>query len=764
MEEVARFLEACTGITSSEALVATIHQETEGNPFFVAEIIRVLARDGQIDQGDVAGFLSVSIPESVRDVILRRVSPLSEACVRALTVAAVIGREFSFAVLERAAGLSVDQLVDALDEAEAAQVIAGSARGPGCYSFCHALIRATLYEELSATRRMLLHRDVSNALEGLCRVGSAQELAELAYHFVQASPIGNADKALAYARRAGDHLLRALAHEQAAQHYHRALDMLSLVGPDDERLRCELLLSLGEACNGTDINRATRVFQEAAELAARLGEPEMLARAALGLRVEIGKLLDHAHVRLLEQALAALGERDHPQRARLLAHLAIAHPTHSRERAEALSQQAVAIAERVGDKSALLTALKARWWALAGPRHVDQRLAVASEILRLAQETGDKDGAAEAHRYRIAALLELNAIQAVDFEIEAYAQVAQELRQPYHLWRAAFPRAARALMEGRLEEGEQLAEEAAAIGRRAGREYSAEYLVLQLLPVRREQGRLPEMAEPLTYFARHRSLPGWPCARAWLYSELGRKLEARQELVQLAADDFAALRADWTNWLANAALLSQVCCLLGDARCAAALYEQLRPYGDHNVFFGHGTVCFGSAWRYLGLLATTMARWDEAATHFERAIEHNVRIGARPWLAYTRHDFAAMLLQRGDPGIYELALGLAQQALDLAGGLRMARLAEQASSLRARCEALIGAGKEHPTTACPGGLTMREVEVLRLLAQGETNSEIAEELVLSTHTVARHISNIYVKIDAHGRADATAFALRHGLA
>jgi tetratricopeptide (TPR) repeat protein len=168
---------------------------------------------------------------------------------------------------------------------------------------------------------------------------------------------------------------------------------------------------------------------------------------------------------------------------------------------------------------------------------------------------------------------------------------------------------------------------------------------LQAFALRREQGRLDEAAIEFERFVEQYPNFIFRSALASLYCELGREIDAGAELDRLAADGFPDLEVG-TEWFFGASLLAEVCASIGAPEHAAPLYEALLPYADFNVY-SHIESTRGSAWRPLGLLASAMGRWDEAADHFERAIERNVQMGARPWVAHTRDEYARMLIRRG---------------------------------------------------------------------------------------------------------------------
>ncbi len=699
--DVARFIEITAGAAPPPALVEAVYRETEGNPFFVNEVVRLLVADGRLESPDQVKSWSVTIPQSVREVVGRRLDHLSETCNRVLTIASVIGREFELRVLERVAGahgdapVSGDRLLEALEEAVGARVITEVPRAADRYSFSHALIRETLYEELSTTRRVRLHRQIGEVLEGLYAANPEPHLAELAYHFSEGAQGGDVDKAIDYARRAAERATSLTAYEDAAGHYERALQALELKEPPDEEQRCELLLALGEAQNRAgDRDRAKETFRQAADLSRKPGAAECLARAALGFAGLFGEwgTVDERTLGFLEEALRALGEEDSSLRAALLSRLAMElWFSGSPEPAEEPSRQAVEMARRLQDPEALLPGLWIRHLLLGGPEHVDERLAAGTEILQLVEETGATERAVAGHYFRIVALLELGDRQAGFDEIEAYARLAKQLRQPHLLGWATLYRATGSLIEGRFEEFHRLHRENLAWVERAQEPLLAQMHRWQALDARLLQFGARAVKADMEEEAERSPSPWWPITLARLHVETGRTAEARRAFEVFAAADFADVPRDGT-WLGMVTLLSEICGLLADVPRAAILYELLLPHADRNVVGQGFGEYWGSASRCLGLLATTMSRWEDAEKHFEDALEMNARMGARPWLAQTQHDYAEMLVRRSVKGDREKALGLLKQALDTAQEMGMKALVEKALALKLKAQGIASAG------------------------------------------------------------------------
>ncbi len=226
------------------ALASQIGHSTEGNPFFVAEMLRHLNETGLLQRNAASAkddAPDLGLPEGVREVIGHRLSRLSEPCNRALSLASVLGREFDLRVLEALGDVAEEPLLDAIDEAKGAHLIDEVAGSAGRYTFHHALIRRTLYDELTTPRRVRLHRRVGEALEQLSAGKQDLPLPDLAHHFVQAASTGVSDKAIDYATRAGDRMAETLAHEEAGRFYDMALHALDAQpGPARESERVML--------------------------------------------------------------------------------------------------------------------------------------------------------------------------------------------------------------------------------------------------------------------------------------------------------------------------------------------------------------------------------------------------------------------------------------------------------------------------------------------------------------------------------------------
>ena len=679
-------------------LAEAVHRETEGNPFFIQEILRHLAETNRIYRSDgrwvsdVAAIEELGIPEGVREVIGHRMARLSDECNAVLTVAAVVGREFALDALQHACGRVGESLLEALEEALAAAIIA-EASGPGIrYVFSHALIQESLYAELSSARRISIHRQVGVALEKLYAADPDPHLDELAYHFLEAAPGEDLQRAMGYAKRAGVRAMGRVAYGEAAGHYVRALQVLDLSGRPEDDERCALLLALGDAqWAAGEFDDAREAFAKAAEVSGRTGAAEKLARAALGFGgtfagYETGEV-DETLVSLLERALDALDEGDSPLRASLMGRLAEALTfSESRDFAVAVSHDAEAMARRVGDNAILASVLANTHWVRWSPDNLEERLGMAEEIVRICDAPAESALRAQGHLWRLSDLLELGDADSMREELAAYSHLADQIRQPYHLWLKLVVEAMLALMEARFEEAEVLAGEALDTGSKAQNKNALLIFGSHLADLRRETGGLEDLEDGLKDFIEaYPRLPGWPCALAQVYSELEREADARSQFEALAANDFSDIPRD-LFWITCMILLAQTCSFLRDDRRAVRLYQLLLPYANRHAVISPVVSYFGPITRYLGLLTATMSRWDEAAEHFEHAISAAESMGARRTVARTEFEYARMLLDRGRDRDRDKALELVTRVLRTASESGMKMLVEKALSLKLRAQ------------------------------------------------------------------------------
>ena len=447
---------------SAGPLVDALHRETEGNPFFIREIIRHLADTGAIFKRDGRwtsdlGVEEFGLPEGIREVIGRRLARLSDRCNETLRLASVVGRSFPLNVLENLS--DSNDVLDSIQEAVTARVITESPEELDRYSFSHALIRETLYGEIATSRRVRLHAKITSILEDLHP--HDPPMAELAYHCHEAaSVLGDQLTCVAYARKAGEHALDVLAFEEAARHYERALEMLTLMDVETPEIRADLLMGLAEArLRAGELPGTKDVIRQAVDLIRTIGDPVRLANAALGYAPpwsELG-MFDPYLVELLDEALEQLPEEERSLRAKAHARIAIecaflVEASRSIRHAE----EAVRIARTVNDPQTLCYALIARRHASTGPAALAERRALTEEAIAAAQRAGDGEMLQRARGMYTVDLMQRGDIDAYDQVVSAFVSTSKELQQPFYLYIARLIEVGNLVREGRAAEARAL--------------------------------------------------------------------------------------------------------------------------------------------------------------------------------------------------------------------------------------------------------------------------------------------------------------------
>ena len=672
------------GGTPSLELMRALYRESEGNPFFIEEIARHLSDFGVRSQDAGARDLErVGLPDDIRDVIGRRLERLAPSSIEWLRVAAVIGRDFDAGLLERVLGFDEDRFLAALEDALDAGLVAEAPGDPGRYSFAHALIRETLYEGMSSARRARVHRRVGAALESAPAHPDESQIGALALHFTRAAEPEDAERAIRYGLQAGEQATAMLANEEAAAHYARALEVLDRSDPEALRRRCDLLLELGEAqVRSGERPLAWATFREAATLAAQLGDKGSLARAAIGASrryVQPPGVIDEELIAMMEQAAEMTADERTVTRVRLLSRLCGAlYFSDRRDQMVALSLEATEIAAELNEPQAIALAAAARRRAYWGPGDLERRLADSTLLLRAAREAGDLELSLQGHAWLVVDLLERGDRKGVEVQIDAFSVGAESLRQPLYLWNAAVWQAMRALMDGHLDEAEQLAAAAVSSGIRSEGVTAPQYYAVQVLYLRREQARMGELEDPVRdALGTNAERAAWRAGLSLLLHETGRTEEARAEFERLARDDFAGIPRDG-DWMVVTALAADLAHAFDDAPRAAVLYDLLTPFADTNVVIGLGAVCLGATSRYLGRLALTLGRRADAVAHLRDAVAANASLQAMVELAHSWVDLAEALGAGGE------AVELLERAEAAAAERRLPAVARRAAVVRER--------------------------------------------------------------------------------
>jgi ATP/maltotriose-dependent transcriptional regulator MalT len=734
-------------------LANAISELTGGNAFLVCELWRALLETRFVELADGSLRLTrpltdLGTPESVREVVSRRLARLAARTTDALELMATAGPEFDFDLVRGAAGLAEAELLAVLDEAVRSGMIEELPSRRLEYRFTHELVRRALYDRLSGLRRAELHLRVGEALER-AEGRSGRVLADLAHHFAAATPFGGAGRGVEYNILAARAATAALAFDEAATRLRSALEL----GIERPRERAEAFLELGTASHraGKALD-ALEAFRTTADIARELGDGELLARAAIGYEDACWRpgIADQGAAELLEEAAAALGDDSSELRVGLLAGLARALDFRGEhERGVIVRTNAVAMARRLRDRTGLATTLMRSYWS-RGASSLEEILDMLTEARDLGAELGRTEILAEAMAWRVPAFVALGDLDSARGELAALLATAEQTAQPFMLHVAEHYGAAVALCDGRLEECEARARRSHEWSRvLTGRDAAGVYGI-SMFSLRREQGRLAELAPVIRILVGEGKRDGpWRPGLVSVLVELGMEQEARRELARIVAGGLDPFRE--SLWLAALTYLTDASSALGDQATAALVYPELEVLAGSNVMIGHLVACYGAADRYLGMLAATLRETERAEAHFERAMELNRRMGAMTWVAHTAYEHARLLLARG--GDHDRASALLGEATALAERIGL-------TALRGRIAAL---GAPAPAGGPAGGLSSREVQILGLIARGLSNREIGGTLFISEHTAANHIRSILRKTGCANRTEAASYAHRHGL-
>jgi len=755
-DEISQFVERAVGgdpLPDLADVVRVMSELTGGNAFLMTELWRTVLESEVTSAYDGGSQLARALaelgsPEGVREVVNQRLARLGTPTTTLLELAAVAGPEFGLEEIAHS-GLDDAERAAALDQAIAHGIIEEVPSPRLAYQFTHELVRRALYDRMPRLRRADLHLQVAEALE---QAHSPSDLAELAHHFSAAAPVAGPRRAIAYSILAGREALRTLAFDEAAVRFATALEF----GIDDLRSRTEAQLDLGNArMRAGGSYDAIEAFRAAAETARGLGDPNLLAAAACGFEEACSRpgITDEGAVELLEEASVALGDDDCELRVRLLTSLGRVYSFMGDYPAgDAAHREAIAMARRLDDRLGLATVLVASYWS-RGDQALDETLEMLVEARDLAEALGATDLQTEAMEWGIAGLIALGALEAAERELAEVHALAVHLRQPFAMHVAEHYASTLALCAGRLDEADAAAQRSHEWSRLLTGRAASGVHGIQMFGIRREQGRLAELAPVVRILAEGGGSRGaWRAGFAALLAELGMDEDARRELAHVREQGLDEFRP--RLWLASLTYLADACWLVGDGALAGPLYLELAPLGGGNIVLGHGVACYGAADRYLGRLAATLGEHERAAEHFEQALAFNRAMGAPIWVAHTLYDHGRALRMRGRHQDAAQASALLSEAAALAERIGMPGLLTRARAL--------GGGAGAPV-APPDDLSWREVDILRLVAAGLSNREIGQELCISGHTVANHVRSILRKTGAANRTEAAGYAYRHAL-
>ncbi len=693
--EVQAFIEAVGGQETRGEFAELIFRETEGNPFFVAEILRHLVETGAIrHEGDAwigtPESIAENLPEGVREVIGRRLDGLSENCNAALSVAAAMPGGFTVEVVGEVAGIDEDTMLDLLDEALGAQVVRERRERPGTYEFNHALIRQTLYGELSTPRRVRMHRRVGEALERSFADSIDAHLPELAFHAYESAPGGDVEKAVDFARRAGDRAMSQTAYEEAVRSYGMAIQALDLVTEGDPRVRIDLLLALARAEDRSGNDEACRTASlEAAEFATLIGDAFRLGRAAVeyagSFWYTAASAQDPRRLQLYAAAEAALHAADGgTERDSLLATVLSRHAAafSFRDPAEhaRVVDEAIEKARESGDQYALGSALQVK---LTQRLHPDQRAEVQRDAREAAEKSGDLILMQSARMSRIYHEISIQRRDELEGEVAAYAEDAARSRVAAQLVHTLQMQGALAAIESRYGEAERMILESGQLARSSGARELAANVGIGLAPVYRELGRLAAFEDATRRMVT--DLPGvvsWRCGFAQILCEIGKQEEAAEIVAEIVGSPEGV--PDDVIWRYCVSMLAEVAAATSSHDSLVRLNEWMqsdRESRDYATTLA-ANAYHGAFVRYCGLVAGALGRHSEAVEDHEAALAQHQQMRAPGWEARSRYDLALALLGRGETGDVERAGTLLNEVVQRTNELGMTRLLEQAMAAK----------------------------------------------------------------------------------
>ena len=740
---VAGVLGATVGSTLSELVYA----HSEGNPFFAEEIVRALSDQQRLRHSGVAWDLAADGDDEggllgapgVADAVRSRLQRVPAATRTRLEAAAVLGRRFAAAPLGLVTETPIDELAASLADGVQRKLLDLLATGQ--YQFAHDTIREALYADLAPSRRHALH---ARAAEVLRATGPTADPAQVAYHYLRAPEPG---RAVPFLRRASEQALAAGAPLAAVDDLATAADLLR---PGGGSQLAEVLLALGAAAAAAgQYERALGTLREALAL-----DPADARR-----RAEVHEYLGRIHLareepllaeQALRAALDALGSEpaDH-HRARMLLRLGVLYVavTGQLQEGAQLLDEARARAAEAGSHALEAEALTALGQAAMhagdfprGQRRFEAALALADQLGDAGLSGLASDGRARL-AYWTAAFSDLRVVA------ERELTYARRTGDPHRLGWPTFWLAQAALGLGDWETATARAEELVRLGEGLGaqRLLGQGYELRGLAAYWRGQPALA--AADLRVAVEHFRAIG-PGTLVYYLGPYGLALLATGDVAAagLVADELLALARTFPRWTSPRVQACNVAALLllglDRATEAVALYDELRP--------AEGQFHWYLVARTLGVLAGLARRAEDAARHLAVARELATRGGGAVHLAGVLTAEADLARRLGREREARRYLGRARETLARRGA---------APDLEQR---LPSVGR--PPRAVPGGLTARELEVLRLVAAGRTNREIADALMISEKTAINHLTHIFEKLRLTSRAAAAAYALREGLA
>jgi DNA-binding CsgD family transcriptional regulator len=743
-EDVAEYLFRQTGVSreSARAAAPVLRDQTGGNPFFLQEYWHDLET-----RGGLAAIRSgaAHAPRSVQDALDRRLAAFTAAHARVVELAAVAGDVVDPSVLVQAGDLDSAVVLEGVDFGVQAGLLVPGADDGG-YRFAHALARQAVLDRMSSTTRAADHARIAEVLEGRAAEDDPGLVAQLAHHYLQARTLGHEEKAVHYLVLAAQQAVRSIAHGEAAALYERAAQLHAPQGPP----RVELLFAAARChMHAGDFTTARRLYADLAasknprtRLMAAIGHEDASARPGVNGQPSL--------VMLSEAVDAAALDPSDPLYVRAIASMGRASAfTGDTRRARALGEEALALARADGDEELLAHALGRALWQGMTPQLAPKLLARAVELYEIGSRLADDDHLGPAAFYRSVFAYMVGDEPAWTSAQRDLIEIALSRGQPFFRYVAGCSRYAHRYSVGDYAAAERIVAWLEQFNHEFDGATEGSWGVQQFM-LRRVTGRLAQVRPFVT--GEERLEDHWLPGLLALYTELEMWPSVARLLAHLCdrIDDHRT-GAQWGGVLA---FMTEAAVKLDDRPTARLLRPLLAQHANGNLMTGQFVGVFGSADRRLAELDSVLGA-PSADLHFERALEMDRRMGAVTHQAETLAAWSRHRARGSGPPTGPSAAALADEAGALARRIGHRGVLRDIDALPAP-DAV-----QHPPL--PNGLTEREVEVLRLVAEGLSNREIGERLFLSANTAANHVRSILGKTAAPNRTKAAIFATEHGL-
>ncbi len=756
--DVGLFLRVASGREASKELADAIYAHTEGNPFFMSEVVRLLVDRGELEEVSATGGpVTLGIPQGVREVIDQRLARLSDNCVQVLTTASAIGRHFDFTLLKTLTSeVTEDEVLQAIDEAVRSHLIEESEGLVESYQFSHVVVQQTLSGELTTSRKIRLHARIAETLERIYAGDERAHAEELAYHFAEAQTVLGTEKLVIHCLAAGEKALDVYAYEEGLVHFQQGLTALSGQQTDDDTAK--LWAGLGRCQVATlplhQLDAAVASLSKAFNHYAEMGNADQaVAIAELPFPPSAGR--DYGVLQMIERALALVPATSQ-QAGRLLARYGwlqgIEKANYEGGR-DALAQ-ALDIAQGEGDTALAVRALVSAAEVEAYYFHYAETITKSLEAIDLLSQIDDPRSETTAHYWAsLASIFYLGDPIAAKRHITQSIVAAQRLRHHFYLGRALNQMCWISFRLGEWQAARDFSDQGLEASPRETRLLHTRMLLeYEVGNFSDGEAYLDRLLEVMRLTA-----PGpayeyaFPAMSIPMVARISGNLSWTDEADKAAGHVLSSSSVTPMVAAMTSTGLAMLAVQRGDVSAAQKLYAANEP---PKTFGGLGP----QVNRTIGLLAQTAGSVNEAIGHFEDALAYCRKAGFRPELAWTCHDYAEALHQRNGPGDLDKALSLINESLETSTDLGMPPLMNRAAAVQQRLES-----QPATTLSYPDGLTQREVEVLRLVAVGRTDREIAGQLIIGVRTVGTHVGNILNKTGAANRTEAASYAHTHGL-